>query len=84
VRYYDETSQGACGLMEWPMGLKEYKTYMGRADVKTAVHVPNSGKDEPWIECNTAVGGAFVNDKRAPSYKLLPELLSQIPIVLFK
>jgi carboxypeptidase D len=58
------------------------KRYLGRADVKSAVHVPNNGKDEEWIECNGIVHQSLENDFSPAPYTLFPFLLKHIPIVL--
>ncbi|KAJ3061871.1 Cell death protease [Podochytrium sp. JEL0797] len=59
------------------------KHYLGRADVKTAVHVPHAGKDATWEECDTAVHTHLGGDVGVPSYTLLPRLLERVEVLLF-
>ncbi|KAI9360774.1 Alpha/Beta hydrolase protein, partial [Zopfochytrium polystomum] len=84
IRVYDDTVEGGCGLFEWPTGLQDMKKYLGRADLKTAVHVPNNGVDMTWTECSPVVGAALSSDKSEAPYKLLPALLEKIPVLLFQ
>ncbi|KAI9335126.1 Alpha/Beta hydrolase protein [Obelidium mucronatum] len=86
IRLFDDTAEGACGLYSWPPHLNEMKKYLGRSDVKTAVHVPNAGggqENETWEECDGAVNDHLGVNPDAPSYTLLPALLEKIPILLF-
>ncbi|KAF8528838.1 KEX1 protein [Hysterangium stoloniferum] len=70
----------ACG-MNWPPGLSDVKTYLGRRDVVSALHA--SAKSESWQECNGRVHQELRNDKSPSSIGLFPKLLQQIKILLF-
>ena len=71
----------SCG-MNWPPDLKDITPYLRRADVVKALHV-NHDKMTGWTECNGAVGGAFRSRKSVPSIDILPDILKQVPILLF-
>ncbi|KAJ3355073.1 Cell death protease [Entophlyctis luteolus] len=83
IRLHDDGPTGGCGLYSWPPYLEEMKSYLGRAAVKSAVNVPNNGKDEKWTECDRSVGGSLGNSHDTASFTLFPEILAEIPIVLF-
>ncbi|TPX77034.1 hypothetical protein CcCBS67573_g01710 [Chytriomyces confervae] len=83
IRYHDDGPLDGCGVSAWPPHVQDMAEYLGRADVKDAVHVPNEGKDVVWHECDSAVSKGLWNAPDAPSYKLLPQLLEKIPILLF-
>jgi carboxypeptidase D len=70
-----------CG-MNWPPDLETVKPYLRTPEVVRALHV-NPAKKTGWQECNGAVGAAFRATKSVPSYKLLPDLLKEMKIVLF-
>ncbi|KAJ3088983.1 Cell death protease, partial [Physocladia obscura] len=67
IRLFDDRPD-SCGLFSWPPHLDDMKAYLGRADVKSAVNVPNNGKDTKWTECVSTVGTALRGDTAAPSY----------------
>ncbi|KAF1811108.1 putative pheromone-processing carboxypeptidase kex1, partial [Eremomyces bilateralis CBS 781.70] len=71
----------SCG-MNWPPDLDHVTPYLRRDDVKQALHV-DGAKRTGWTECNGAVGGAFTARNSVPSVHLLPDLLEEVPIVLF-
>ncbi|KAJ9156341.1 Carboxypeptidase [Pleurostoma richardsiae] len=71
----------SCG-MNWPPDLEYVTPYLRRSDVVQALHI-NSAKTTGWTECNGAVGSNFRATKSKPSVQLLPDLLSQIPVLLF-
>lgn len=68
-----------CGL-EWPNELTEVTKYLRKDEVKAAIHV-SSGM--AWTECVGKVSRALNGDESVPSYKLLPELLETLPVLLF-
>ncbi|KAI4172224.1 MAG: hypothetical protein LQ343_003659 [Gyalolechia ehrenbergii] len=70
----------SCG-MNWPPDLKDVTPYLRRDDVKQALHI-NKDKHTGWTECAGAVSSAF-HPKSKPSISILPELLEQVPMVLF-
>ncbi|PMD56976.1 pheromone processing carboxypeptidase-like protein Kex1 [Hyaloscypha bicolor E] len=74
-------SYPSCG-MNWPPDLENVTPYLRRSDVLDALHI-SPGKRTGWTECNGAVGGAFRASKSLPSIQLLPNLLKEVPTVLF-
>lgn len=78
IRLRDDSS---CG-MNWPPDLKSVTTYLRRRDVIQALHI-NSDKNTGWQECNRAVSGHFRAKKSEPAIKFLPELIEQVPTILF-
>jgi carboxypeptidase D len=71
----------SCG-MNWPPDLATVTPYLRRQDVMDALHI-NREHRNGWQECNGAVGSAFQARNSAPSVTLLPDILAQIPVVLF-
>lgn len=71
----------SCG-MNWPPDLKDVTPYLRRKDVIAALHV-DPGKITGWRECDGSVGNAFRATKSKPSITLLPEIIKEVPIVLF-
>ncbi|KAJ3298383.1 Cell death protease [Rhizoclosmatium sp. JEL0117] len=86
IRLKDEDSSGGCGLYSWPPHLSEMKAYLGRADVKKAVHVipadVHTG-DSVWEECTDRVHNSLRGDIGEASVTLLPDLLRNINVLLF-
>ncbi|KAJ1327133.1 hypothetical protein BSLG_010480 [Batrachochytrium salamandrivorans] len=54
-----------------------------RDDVKLALHASGVG-NKPWVECQRDVHTAIDRGNATPSYIQLPEILSQIQVVLFQ
>jgi len=71
----------SCG-MNWPPDLKFVTPYLRRTDVVNALHV-NPNKVTGWVECSGFVSSNFRPVKSKPSIDLLPDLLAEIPILLF-
>ncbi|KAK7931633.1 pheromone processing carboxypeptidase kex1 [Apiospora marii] len=84
VNMYDvrlDDTYPSCG-MNWPPDLENVTPYLRRDDVTAALHIDkklNTG----WQECNGAVGAAFGVKNSKPSVTFLPELLTEIEILLF-
>jgi carboxypeptidase D len=78
IRLRDDSS---CG-MNWPPDLVDVTPYLRRPDVIQALHI-NSDKKTGWSECNGAVSGHFRAKNSEPTVKFLPELLEQVPVLLF-
>lgn len=71
----------SCG-MNWPPDLENVTPYLRRRDVIQALNI--AGAQQPgWTECNGAVGGAFRAAHSKPAIQILPELVEQVPTVLF-
>ncbi|KAL8827707.1 MAG: hypothetical protein Q9170_006906 [Blastenia crenularia] len=70
----------SCG-MNWPPDLEHVKPYLRRDDVKQALHI-NKDKHTGWTECAGAVSNSF-HPSSKPSISILPNLLEQVPVVLF-
>ncbi|KAJ3050807.1 Cell death protease [Rhizophlyctis rosea] len=81
IRLSDEGPNDGCGLYKWPVSVPDVKIYLQRDDVVKALHVEK--KRSKWEECNTPVLWALSGDGSIPSYKLLPELLQRIQVLLF-
>lgn len=79
VRLKDEYP--SCG-MNWPPDLANVGKYLRQSDVVEALHV-NPERVTGWEECKGAVGSAFRRTKAKPSVTILPDLLKEIPILLF-
>jgi len=79
IRLRDTLPQ--CG-MNWPPDLTSVTPYLRRKDVVDALHV-NAAKSTGWHECDGNVGTAFRATNSKPSIDFLPEILAQIPVVLF-
>lgn len=74
-------SYPSCG-MNWPPDLVNVTPYLRRQDVLDALHIgPN--KNTGWTECNGAVGANFNAANSKPSIVFLPDILTEVPIVLF-
>ncbi|KAI8305100.1 Pheromone-processing carboxypeptidase KEX1 [Colletotrichum sp. SAR11_59] len=71
----------SCG-MNWPPDLVNVTPYLRRADVVSALHI-NPQKNTGWKECNGAVGAAFRAKNSKPSRDFLPDLLKEVPVILF-
>ncbi|KAI8618566.1 Alpha/Beta hydrolase protein [Chytriomyces sp. MP71] len=83
IRLYDEDPSDGCGLFAWPPHVKDMKYYLGKAAVKSAVHVPNNGQDTWWEECDGSVNSGLTSVEDPPSYTLFPSLLEKVPVLLF-
>ncbi|KAK0671752.1 putative carboxypeptidase KEX1 precursor [Cercophora samala] len=70
----------SCG-MNWPPDLDAVTPYLRRNDVTQALHI-NANKVTGWVECNGQVGANFKPSNK-PSVELLPDLLKEVPIILF-
>lgn len=84
INMYDvrlKDSYPSCG-MNWPPDLKYVTPYLRNAEVTRALHV-NPQRNTGWQECNGAVGSAFRVQNSLPSVELLPDLLKEVPILLF-
>ncbi|KAK0651583.1 serine carboxypeptidase [Cercophora newfieldiana] len=71
----------ACG-MNWPPDLTSVTPYLRRRDVTDALHV-NAAKNTGWHECDGSVGTQFRATKSRPSVELLPDILKEVPVILF-
>lgn len=84
VNMYDirlKDSYPSCG-MNWPPDLEQLTPYLRRDDVVRALHV-NAQRNTGWSECTGSVGSQFTTLKSLPSVKLLPDLVKEVPIILF-
>lgn len=71
----------SCG-MNWPPDLANLTPYLRRKDVLDALHI-SPQKRTGWTECNGAVGSAFRASKSKPSIQILPDLIAEVPTLLF-
>lgn len=74
-------SYPSCG-MNWPPDLTGVTPYLRRADVVEALHIDNQ-RNTGWQECSGSVSAAFKARKSRPAIDLLPDLMSEVPILLF-
>ncbi|CAF4429344.1 unnamed protein product, partial [Adineta steineri] len=56
-------------------------SYLDRQDVMSSIHI--DGKQVKWAECSDSVTNMFKAYNSTPSITLLPNLLQQIPIILY-
>lgn len=70
----------SCG-MNWPPDLKSVVPYLRRKDVTDALHI-NTAKNTGWQECSGSVGSNF-HPTSPPSVKYLPDILAEVPVLLF-
>ncbi|KAK0653412.1 Pheromone-processing carboxypeptidase kex1 [Lasiodiplodia hormozganensis] len=71
----------ACG-MNWPPDLEQLTPYLRREDVKQAIHI-DPAKRTGWQECSGSVSLNFKARNSKPSIEILPDLLKELPILLF-
>ena len=84
VNMYDvrlTDSYPSCG-MAWPPDLVHMNPYLRKKEVTEALHV-GPDKHAGWTECAGAVSDSFKARNSKPSIHLLPDLLTQVPIILF-
>jgi carboxypeptidase D len=84
VNMYDvrlKDTYPSCG-MNWPPDLTYVTPYLRKTEVTKALHI-NAAKTTGWTECNGAVGAAFRAKKSVPSIQFLPDILSEIDVLLF-
>ncbi|KAK3996741.1 putative carboxypeptidase KEX1 precursor [Cladorrhinum sp. PSN332] len=70
----------SCG-MSWPPDLEHVTPYLRKKEVTQALHI-NDNKVTGWVECNGQVSVQF-RPTTKPSIYLLPDLLKEVPILLF-
>lgn len=84
VNMYDvrlSDSYPSCG-MNWPPDLVHVTPYLRRKDVVEALHI-DEAKNTGWSECSGAVGSHFRASNSVPAVKFLPDILKEVPILLF-
>ncbi|CAF1233876.1 unnamed protein product [Adineta steineri] len=69
-----------CGE-NWPPDKKYLTFYLRRQDVMSSIHIHD--KKVEWTQCSSSVHKTFTADISKPSITLLPDLLQQIPIILY-
>ncbi|KAI7876506.1 serine carboxypeptidase-domain-containing protein [Mucor mucedo] len=79
IRSKEEPSP-ECGL-SWPYELSDVTNYLRQPEVKKAVHAEKQILG--WKECTSLVSIELHGDDSKPSYSLLPDILKEIPILLF-
>ncbi|KAK7522257.1 Alpha/Beta hydrolase protein [Phyllosticta citriasiana] len=78
IRLRDDES---CG-MNWPPDLAQLTPYLRRDDVKAALHI-DAAKRTGWQECSGSVSTNFKARNSKASIEILPDILEEIPILLF-
>ncbi|CAI5760213.1 unnamed protein product [Candida verbasci] len=82
INIYDynlRDSYPSCG-MSWPNELSNVYPFLRSDEVMNDLNLQYK---KEWVECNGRVGGHFKARNSVPSIHLFPELLQQIPIILF-
>ncbi|CAF4004761.1 unnamed protein product [Adineta steineri] len=69
-----------CGE-NWPPELKYVTSYLRRQDVMSSINI--NDKKVRWEECSDSVYNMFKACHSKPAVTLLPDLLQQIPIILY-
>ncbi|CAF4008727.1 unnamed protein product [Adineta steineri] len=69
-----------CGK-KWPSDLMYVTSYLDRQDVMSSIHIDS--KQVKWAKCSDSVTDMFKAYNSKPSITLLPDLLQQIPIILY-
>ncbi|CAO3688037.1 unnamed protein product [Rhizopus stolonifer] len=69
-----------CGL-SWPYELSDMTKYLRLNEVKKAIHAEKQSLG--WKECSSTVSMELNGDQSPPSYYLLPEIIEQIPVLLY-
>ncbi|CAF4227369.1 unnamed protein product, partial [Adineta steineri] len=83
VNIYDirlDDTYPECGK-NWPLDSMYVTSYLDRQDVMSSIHI--NGKQVKWAECSDSVTDMFKAYNSTPSIALLPNLLKQIPIILY-
>lgn len=75
-----EDSYPACG-MNWPPDLPAVTTWLRREDVMRALNT--YAPDKQWDECVSRVHGTFTARNSTSAYELLPDILEEIPVMMF-
>lgn len=71
----------ACGT-NWPPDLVQVTPYLQKKEVVEALHI-NKDKHSGWAECSGAVSIHFNPVKSKASITFLPEIIEQVPVILF-
>ncbi|AOA63025.1 Cell death protease [Komagataella phaffii CBS 7435] len=82
INMYDYTLRDtypSCG-MSWPPYLPDVTAFLQKKSVLEALHLDSSAS---WSECSARVGSHLKNKISVPSVDILPDLLQEIPIILF-
>lgn len=74
-------SYPSCG-MNWPPDLVNINPYLRQENVTSALHIAPE-KNTGWEECSGNVGAAFRQTRAKPSATLLPDILKEVPVLLF-
>ncbi|KAG0749749.1 hypothetical protein G6F57_005748 [Rhizopus arrhizus] len=69
-----------CGL-SWPYELSDVTSYLRLKEVKRAIHAEKQALG--WKECTSLVSSALNEDKSPPADQLLPDILEEIPVLLY-
>ncbi|CAF4208392.1 unnamed protein product [Adineta steineri] len=67
--------------MNGPSELEYVSAYLNRQDVMSSIHI--NGKKSQWKDFTESVHNAFQAFNSKPSIDLLPDILGQIPILLY-
>uniref|UniRef100_A0A1Y1MSD7 Carboxypeptidase n=1 Tax=Photinus pyralis TaxID=7054 RepID=A0A1Y1MSD7_PHOPY len=84
INMYDvrlRDSAPSCG-MNWPPDLKYVGPYLRQPQVISALNLDKQ-RNTGWQECNSMVNANFRNQNATASISLLPDILKEVPILLF-
>ena len=81
INVYNIEDQSAECDMNSSLDFERIKNYLHRKDVMSRIHVDSTKSD--WSKCSISVLKTFKAYHSQPAVKLLPDLLRQIPVVLY-
>ncbi|QPG74794.1 hypothetical protein FOA43_002128 [Brettanomyces nanus] len=77
--YRKQDSYPACGS-NWPEILPSTQNYLNLEQVHKSLNLKH---EKEWTECNNRVSSLFSPKKSAKAFDLLPNLLTEVPVMLF-
>lgn len=80
LNMYDYRLESPSCDFVWPRGQDKLTSYLRESNVMSALNVK---KDIVWSECSSNVFNQFLRSSSPPSIHLLPEILSEIPVLLY-
>ncbi|KHN96987.1 Peptidase S10, serine carboxypeptidase [Metarhizium album ARSEF 1941] len=84
INMYDvrlRDSAPSCGL-NWPPDLKHVELYLRQPQVISALNLDKQ-RNTGWQECSGMVNSNFRNQNSTASILLLPDILKEVPVLLF-
>lgn len=78
---YNITESRAAGDKDWPDMVKPLTKYLNRPETIEAFHATH--KPGQWKQCNDTIAREMWSPNSKPSYKLLPNLLKEMKVLLY-